>query len=172
MAFYPSPEDKLWERERVQKLLGLLTERQREVIVLRWGLGDEPELTYKEVGDRLGISHTRAIQLEARALEVMEDRVDFIDSGLTPEQYESRLLLGRYWKQLPESETKWVDQRKKRPVTDEQRRVIDRALKRARAKTSDPLILGLHRVLFIANVIAEELDVSREIALKLWRDAG
>jgi RNA polymerase primary sigma factor len=53
----------------VQRLLGCLTEREREAIILLYGLGDSPPVTsYDEAGHRLGCSKQRIGQLKVQAL--------------------------------------------------------------------------------------------------------
>jgi RNA polymerase primary sigma factor len=54
--------------ERLKRALGALSERQREVIELRYGLTEEGDLSLEEIGGRLGLSRERARQLEAEAL--------------------------------------------------------------------------------------------------------
>ncbi|HEV8632715.1 MAG TPA: sigma factor-like helix-turn-helix DNA-binding protein [Chloroflexota bacterium] len=49
-------------------MLGRLPVREALVLRLRHGLGEERPRTLEEVGSRLGVSHERARQMEARAL--------------------------------------------------------------------------------------------------------
>ena len=48
--------------------LGCLKPREREVLRLRFGLGDSDELTLQEVGERLGLSRERVRQIQSEAL--------------------------------------------------------------------------------------------------------
>lgn len=52
-----------------------LSEQQRTVIVLRFGLGDERPLTLQEAGRRMGLSRERIRQVEKQALEIMRRRI-------------------------------------------------------------------------------------------------
>lgn len=54
-------------------LMTKLTEREKAVIRLRYGLGDEPPMTLEEVGKRLGLSKERVRQLESRAIQKMQE---------------------------------------------------------------------------------------------------
>ncbi|MDR3209423.1 MAG: RNA polymerase sporulation sigma factor SigE [Oscillospiraceae bacterium] len=56
--------DKKLLREAVSKL----TEREREIIVMRFGLGGRPERTQKEVADLMGISQSYISRLEKRII--------------------------------------------------------------------------------------------------------
>ncbi len=54
-------------REEVERLLRHLKPRERSVIELRFGLGDEDPRTLEEVGQRLKLSRERIRQIEERA---------------------------------------------------------------------------------------------------------
>jgi RNA polymerase primary sigma factor len=54
---------------RIQDMVGLLDEKEREVIRMRFGLdGDEPK-TLQEIGEAMGLSRERIRQIESRAKE-------------------------------------------------------------------------------------------------------
>ena len=58
--------------ERSQQMsswLELLTEIEREVITLRFGLNDEDILTLESIGKRFGVTRERIRQIEAKAIE-------------------------------------------------------------------------------------------------------
>jgi RNA polymerase primary sigma factor len=57
--------------EEVERAMASLTEREREVLRLRYGLGLDRELTLAEIGRRLSISRERVRQIEARAVAKM-----------------------------------------------------------------------------------------------------
>jgi RNA polymerase sigma factor (sigma-70 family) len=46
----------------------VLTEREREVLRLRYGLGMDRELTLEETGRRLSVTGARVHDIEARAM--------------------------------------------------------------------------------------------------------
>lgn len=58
-------------RDLISKVLemGMLTERERRVIKLHFGLGRAAPLTVREVGSVMGISSSRVHQLKLRALK-------------------------------------------------------------------------------------------------------
>ena len=61
--------------ERAYQLLDeVLDERERRVIVLRYGLGKAPAMTQREVADAMQISRSYVSRIEKRALERMRDR--------------------------------------------------------------------------------------------------
>ena len=56
-------------RRDLQHLLADLTEREREVLVMRFGLGDGHSYTLLEIGQVLGLSRERVRQIELKALQ-------------------------------------------------------------------------------------------------------
>jgi RNA polymerase primary sigma factor len=53
--------------EEITKLLESLTEREQEVIRLRFGLGSDSTMTLENVGIKLGLSRERIRQIEKKA---------------------------------------------------------------------------------------------------------
>jgi RNA polymerase primary sigma factor len=64
--------DQKWDR--VARELSELEPRERRVLELRFGFGDEPGLTLQEIGNRMGLSRERVRQIEQRALERLRER--------------------------------------------------------------------------------------------------
>jgi RNA polymerase primary sigma factor len=70
-AASPSPEENAIRgqmADEVERAMAPLTEREREVLRLRYGLGLDRELTLEEIGRRLSVTRERVRQIEARAL--------------------------------------------------------------------------------------------------------
>jgi len=57
------------DKERVDGLLGMMTEREREVLDMRFGLMDGRPHTLAEVGDKINVSRERVRQIEEEALD-------------------------------------------------------------------------------------------------------
>jgi RNA polymerase primary sigma factor len=67
----PSVEEEVVGRDRedaVSSALSTLPEDERRVIELRFGTGDDPEVSLRDVARRLGVTQARARELEARGL--------------------------------------------------------------------------------------------------------
>ena len=59
--------------EQVERAMAPLTDREREVLRLRFGLGLDREMTLEEIGRRLAITRERARQIEVKALRKMRE---------------------------------------------------------------------------------------------------
>lgn len=55
-------------REQIRDVLGFLTDREREVLEMRFGLNDGKDHTLEEVGRNFGVTRERIRQIEAKAL--------------------------------------------------------------------------------------------------------
>ena len=56
-------------QEAVKGMLGRLDERERKIIISRFGLGGASEQTLEQLGRELGITKERVRQIESRAQE-------------------------------------------------------------------------------------------------------
>lgn len=67
-------------RENVIKLYDFisssLTEREKEIILLRYGLHGIKEITQREIADKLGISRSYVSRIEKKALKKLRDRFE------------------------------------------------------------------------------------------------
>jgi len=62
-------------KEQMQDALHSLSERERRVLKLRFGLEDARSWTLEEVGDKLGVTRERIRQIEAKALRKLRHPV-------------------------------------------------------------------------------------------------
>jgi RNA polymerase primary sigma factor len=72
-----SPEKEMGEvlrDERLHEVLGFLDERERKILVLRFGLEGEDPHTLEEVAKRFGITRERIRQIEVIAIEKIRSR--------------------------------------------------------------------------------------------------
>jgi len=69
--------DRMEVEDKLHRLKGLITERlsdrEREIILMRYGLLNGQEVTQQEIGHRLGISRSYVSRIEKRALEKLKD---------------------------------------------------------------------------------------------------
>ena len=63
----------------VDRLLDALTDREEEIVRLRFGLSSEEPRTLEEIGERLNVSRERVRQIESRALSKLRNPV--VDTG-------------------------------------------------------------------------------------------
>ena len=83
-----SPEDTALESDlsnEVERTLAPLSDREKEVLRLRYGLGTDREYTLEEIGKRLSVTRERVRQIESRALQKLR----------ATKQREAAVLLGR-----------------------------------------------------------------------------
>ena len=72
----PQPQEELARRElkrTVESLLGMLTERQQQVLRLRFGMDDGEFRSFEDVGRLLGISKERSRQIERQAVNKLKE---------------------------------------------------------------------------------------------------
>ena len=63
------------DKQLLDQAIGRLSEREREIIVLRFGLSGHKEQTQKEVADRLGISQSYISRLEKRIISRLKREI-------------------------------------------------------------------------------------------------
>ena len=82
----PLPEEEVEDSLRSQALIGVLSileDREREVLILRYGLGDDEPKTLEEIGHGLAVTRERVRQIESAALKrvaSMHEMQDVTDS--------------------------------------------------------------------------------------------
>lgn len=59
------------ETAHLRRLVNTLSGRERQVILLRYGLGGQPPLTQQEVSHLLGISRSYVSRIEKKAVELL-----------------------------------------------------------------------------------------------------
>jgi RNA polymerase primary sigma factor len=57
--------------EEVERAMAVLSEREREVLRLRYGLGTDHEMTLEQIGRRLSVTRERVRQIEQAAVRKM-----------------------------------------------------------------------------------------------------
>ncbi len=68
--------EQLEERAAIRRAVASLEDREREIIELRYGMRGEPELTQKEVADRLGISQSYISRLEKKIIARLREELE------------------------------------------------------------------------------------------------
>ena len=68
---FPQPEEVIFQNDRrnsILKIFDSLDDREKEVIMMRFGFDDDESKTLEMIGEKLGLSHERVRQIEERAL--------------------------------------------------------------------------------------------------------
>jgi RNA polymerase primary sigma factor len=77
----PSPEEVAFshaDSEVVNRLLSRIDEREAVILRLRFGLDDEPPMTLKQIGAKIGLTRERVRQLEREALKKLKEAIEEI----------------------------------------------------------------------------------------------
>lgn len=81
----PDIVEEMEKARHLSQLYGLmeteLTDREREVLTLRYGLLDGREVTQKEIGEKLGISRSYVSRIEKKALMRMQNGFEKLENG-------------------------------------------------------------------------------------------
>ena len=64
------------EKKILRQIIDNLPKREREIIDMRFGLGEKEELTQKEVADKMGISQSYISRLEKRIIKKLGNRLN------------------------------------------------------------------------------------------------
>ena len=81
-------------RERIDEVLSTLTFREREIVKLRYGIGDGYTYTLEEVGRIFRVTRERVRQIEAKAVRKLRHPVrarqlaSFLDGVAIPDDAE------------------------------------------------------------------------------------
>lgn len=60
--------DNVYIKETVQKSLSILKDREKDVIIRRYGLNGEAPMTLEDIGKIYGITRERVRQIESKAM--------------------------------------------------------------------------------------------------------
>lgn len=73
--------------KQLYQVVAMLSGRERQVILMRYGLNDTKPLTQKEVSDILGISRSYVSRIEKKALEQLKISLESTSSGRSKRTY-------------------------------------------------------------------------------------
>ena len=76
------------DNELVREALATLTAREREILALRFGLGNGNPKTLEEVGAHLGVTRERIRQIQEQVLKKLRAEIDQKDGPSIPEPAE------------------------------------------------------------------------------------
>ena len=72
----PRPDQRFFdeqERQKIHELLDVISEREAQVLRMRYGLDDNTPMTLEEIGERLRLTRERIRQIENEALNKLHD---------------------------------------------------------------------------------------------------
>ena len=72
----PRPDQRFfdeYEKEKIRELLEVISEREAQVLRMRYGIEDNTPMTLEEIGARLGLTRERIRQIENEALHKLHD---------------------------------------------------------------------------------------------------
>jgi RNA polymerase primary sigma factor len=69
------------EHEKIDRLLRSLSQREEQILRIRYGFHDGIARTLAQTGEHFGITRERVRQIEARALEKLRRALDYAESG-------------------------------------------------------------------------------------------
>lgn len=75
----PPPEDAAFsnaDNEVIRRLLDKIDEREATILRLRFGLDDQPPMTLKDIGAKIGLTRERVRQLEREALKKLREEIE------------------------------------------------------------------------------------------------
>lgn len=78
---YEEAEEREWTVGKVREYMAALTYREREIIKLRYGIGDGYTYTLEEVVKIFKVSRERVRQIEARALRKIKGKIQNEEAG-------------------------------------------------------------------------------------------
>lgn len=78
--------ERLMDKERVQNLLSVMSEKERKVLDMRFGFIDGKTHTLREVAKRLGVSRERIRQIEEEALKKLRRFIERQEKELWPKE--------------------------------------------------------------------------------------
>jgi RNA polymerase primary sigma factor len=79
-----TPEKMIFEGERqaiLKRVIDALSERQRDVVLMRYGISGEEPMTLNAIGERLGVTRERVRQIEGEALNKLRHLMAKVDGS-------------------------------------------------------------------------------------------
>lgn len=63
----------------IESMLAELTQREREILVMRFGLDEDEEMTLEDIGQRFGLTRERVRQIQEKALTKLRRKMSMED---------------------------------------------------------------------------------------------